>query len=212
MSKQKSSRQARERVAEMRAAELRRERTRRIAGGLVVSAAGAALIGGLVYMVAQQDDDDSGGDRRTTTADGVRSFTGLSQKHVSGKVNYKQTPPVGGDHDKAWQNCGIYTEPVENENAVHSLEHGAVWITYKKDLADAQVQALQSLVRGKPYLLLSPHPDVTDNAVASAWGKQLVVTDVNDPKLTKFISDFAQSPKAPEPGAPCTNGVGEPVG
>jgi hypothetical protein len=45
-------------------------------------------------------------------------------------VDYPQSPPVGGPHNPIWQNCGFYSKPVRDEYAVHSMEHGAVWITY----------------------------------------------------------------------------------
>ncbi|WP_194922430.1 DUF3105 domain-containing protein, partial [Catenulispora rubra] len=57
---------------------------------------------------------------------GVKSFSGLSRNHVTTPVTYPQTPPVGGDHAPVWLNCGVYTAPVANENAVHAMEHGAV--------------------------------------------------------------------------------------
>jgi uncharacterized protein DUF3105 len=148
----------------------------------------------------------------TSEAGGVRSFDGLSRNHVPGTVNYAQVPPVGGDHNDVWLNCGIYNQPVKNENAVHSLEHGAVWITYRPDLAAAQVNTLQELVRGKPFVLLSPYPGIASPIAASAWGKQLTVTDASDARLASFVREFAQSPQAPEPGAPCTNGTGTPIG
>lgn len=208
---QKATRRAREKVAEMQAAERRRNRRNKVIGGAVIGTAGLLLVGGLVFMVQNQEPEAKASAGRTTTpADGVRSFEGLSQTHVSGNVDYSQIPPVGGDHHAAWQNCGIYNDPVRDENAVHSLEHGAVWITYSEDLAEEKVNALRDLVRGKPFMLLSPHEGVQDVMMASAWGKQLAVTDPADPQLLSFISEFAQSPRAPEPGAPCTNGVGSP--
>ncbi|GAA0938598.1 DUF3105 domain-containing protein [Actinocorallia libanotica] len=208
---QKATRRAREKVAAMQAAERRRNRRNKIIGAVVTGAAGVLLVGGLVFVVQNQEEEAKANAGRTTTpADGVRTFNGLSQTHVAGNVDYSQIPPVGGDHHAAWQNCGVYGSPVRDENAVHSLEHGAVWITHPEDLAEEKVNALRDLVRDKPYVLLSPHEDVRDVVMASAWGKQLAVADPADPKLLSFIGDFAQSPRVPEPGAPCTNGVGSP--
>ena len=60
----------------------------------------------------------------------VKSYSNLSRNHTKEPVDYPQTPPVGGPHNPIWQNCGFYSKPVRNEHAVHSMEHGAVWITY----------------------------------------------------------------------------------
>jgi hypothetical protein len=40
--------------------------------------------------------------------------------------------------------------------------------------------------------------------VASAWGKQLRLKSVDDPKLQEFIRAYRKGPQTPEPGAPCT--------
>src|SRR3712207_9592687 len=48
---------------------------------------------------------------------------GPAGQHTEGSVDYPQSPPVGGEHNPIWQNCGLYEEPVRNETAVHSLEH-----------------------------------------------------------------------------------------
>src|SRR5215208_5439695 len=61
----------------------------------------------------------------------VKSYSNLSRDHVRGRINYPQNPPVGGPHNPVWQKCGFYSKPVRNEHAVHSMEHGAVWITYR---------------------------------------------------------------------------------
>ena len=61
---------------------------------------------------------------------------------------------MGGDHWNAWQNCGVYTEPVTHEFAVHSLEHGAVWIAYDDGLPDEQVAVIRELAAGADVALV----------------------------------------------------------
>jgi hypothetical protein len=143
---------------------------------------------------------------------GVVTYSNLSHTHVTGKVNYPQTPPVGGAHNSVWLNCGIYAQPVPNENAVHSMEHGAVWITYQPNLSSAGVETLRSLVRGHNYVVLSPYPGLPSPVVASAWGVQLKVQSARDSRLAQFISKYEQGPQTQEPGAPCNGGTGAPIG
>ena len=142
--------------------------------------------------------------------EGVQSFWVLTQYHTTEPVLYEQIPPVGGDHDPVLQNCGFYEEPVRNENAVHSLEHGAVWITYSPDLPADQVEALRALASGHTHMLVSPYPGLPTPVVASAWGEQLWLEEAYDPRLEQFVSAFEQGPQNPEPGAPCSGGIGEP--
>ncbi len=142
--------------------------------------------------------------------EGVIQYADLGRDHVNDTVSYDQTPPVGGPHNPAWQNCGVYTEPIANENGVHSLEHGAVWITYQPDLPVSDVQALQALTRQSSFRLLSPYPDLPSPIIISAWGYQLHIKQADDPRLRFFIERYEQSPQGPEPGAPCTGGTGQP--
>ena len=146
-----------------------------------------------------------------TATSGALTYPSLSRDHVSGPVTYQQTPPAGGPHASVWQNCGIYTSPGPNENAVHSLQHGAFWITSRPDLAADQVAALQADVTGQPYALLSPSPGLPAPVVATAWGVQLKLQDATDPQLKTFINTYADARKAPEPRGECTGGAGTPA-
>ena len=141
---------------------------------------------------------------------GVQFFAGLTANHTAGSVTYAQTPPVGGDHSAYAQSCGIYDTPVTNENAVHSLEHGAVWITYQPDLPPADVETLRRLVRGHSHLLLSPYEGLPAPVVASGWGVQLQLTGADDARLARFIRQYERGPQTPERGADCT-GAGSPL-
>jgi hypothetical protein len=139
------------------------------------------------------------------------SYEVASANHTLGNVDYSQNPPVGGDHAPEWENCGYYNMPLRNENAVHSMEHGAVWITYRPDLPQDQVDRLKRLGNGRTYVLVSPYPGLPAAVVASAWGRQLQLDSANDPRLEQFVQYFAQGPTTPEKGAPCTGGIGSPV-
>ena len=116
----------------------------------------------------------------------VKSYSNLSRNHTKEPVDYPQTPPVGGPHNPIWQNCGFYSKPVRNEHAVHSMEHGAVWITYSPDLPKDQVEKIKSLTQ-KRYVLASPYPNLPSPVVATAWGKQLRLDSTNDPRLEQFV-------------------------
>lgn len=128
--------------------------------------------------------------------------------HIAGPIVYAESPPLGGQHNVVWQNCGIYDAPIHNEHAVHSMEHGAVWITYRPDLAPDQVQKLKA-VASDDYLLLSPYPGLAHPVVASAWNRQLTFERGDDPGLPAFIARYKNNPETtPEFGASCAGGTG----
>ena len=145
-----------------------------------------------------------------TPIPGVETFEIDSATHTTDPVDYPQEPPAGGPHDPSWQKCAVYDAPVRNENAVHSQEHGAVWITYQPDLPESDRKILADLAEGQLYVLISPYPELEDPIVASAWGAQLRVDDVNDPRLQAFIDSYAGN--GPEPGATCDSGVETTIG
>lgn len=125
-------------------------------------------------------------------------------------VSYPQTPPAGGDHDPVWQNCGFYEEPVSNENVVHSLEHGAVWITYRPDLSGEQIDSVRRLAQRQNYTIASPYPDLPALVVASAWDRRLRLDSAEDARLEQFVRAFRLGSQAPERGEPCQGGTGIP--
>lgn len=190
-------------------------RGRRLRLGLY-AALGTLLVGGLVAAVVSA----TGAPSTTGSASlptGTQVFSEPDHAHVTGAVSYDRVPPAGGPHSAVWLNCGVYTQPVPNENAVHSLEHGAVWITYQPSVPASEVAALRQLVEtsyvgSQRYLILSPYPSLPAPIVASAWGAQLHVPQAPDAKLGEFIRHFAGGGQGGEAGGECTGGTGSPVG
>jgi hypothetical protein len=127
--------------------------------------------------------------------------------HLAGPIGYKENPPVGGAHNVVWQNCGIYDVPIHNEHAVHSLEHGAIWITYRPDLPADQLQSLKAAA-ADDFMLLSPYLGLPGPVVASSWNHQIVLARASDPRLPVFIQRYKNNPDTtPEFGAPCAGGT-----
>ncbi|MEV6589366.1 DUF3105 domain-containing protein [Streptomyces acidicola] len=218
MSAKKSSSAARKaRIEEMRRAERAREtRNRILTIGVSVVIVAGLVVGGTFLIRSQSDDSDAAGDTKAasgkfvTGEDGVKKWEGkLAQTHVTKSVKYPVEPPVGGDHNPAWQNCNgdVYDKAIKNENAVHSLEHGAVWVTYNSAASEDDIKALAEKVKQTPYTLMSPVDGQKDPLMLSAWGHQRTVTSASDPNVGKFFETYVQGEQTPEPGAACTNGL-----
>ncbi len=193
-------------MEELRKTEQARERRMRL---LTLGATAVILVGlaggGWLLVDAAQDKEEA----KAAPISGVKSWSKLTQNHVSKAVTYKMSPPVGGDHNQVWVNCDrqVYTKVVPNENAVHALEHGAVWITYNDKAADADVKTLSERVTNTSYTFMSPYEDQSSPIVLSAWEHQLKVDKASDPRVAKFLDKYVQGEQTPEPGAACTNGM-----
>jgi hypothetical protein len=123
--------------------------------------------------------------------------------HTLRSVDSDETPPTGGLHAPVWQKCGFYDTPVPTERAVHSIEHGAVWITYRPDLPGEQVDALRELAQAEAHVLVTPYPSLAAPVMATVWGYQERLESADLSRLRQFIEDFRNNPLAPERAGPC---------
>lgn len=177
-------------------------------GGVVI----ALIVIGLFYLGYNGQAITNSG------IEGLEIFPDPGQGHVDGDIDYASAVPVGGPHNPVWQLCGIYDEAVRPENTIHSMEHGAVWLTYQPNLSDEEVEYLRNVVRqersdrGEALVILSPEPDIDAPVIATAWRVQLKMDDVFDDRLPEFLDRYQRGPFYPEPGANCTfGGIGEPT-
>ncbi|MGH2534924.1 MAG: DUF3105 domain-containing protein [Thermomicrobiales bacterium] len=169
-------------------------------------AVAVALLVGLGYAIYNYAEDR----RLNVKPDGVQEFSYVGGDHTpqSGTpVEYTESPPVGGAHDSAWQNCRVYDQPIYNWHAVHSLEHGAVWITYQPNLPQEQINELRNKFDGQTFVLVSPYPDLQAPIVATSWNNQLELQSVDDERLDQFVRYFRQGPQTQEPNATCAGGT-----
>lgn len=183
----------------------RKQRRQGRRGALIASVVGVLLLLGIVaggaYYLSKDDDSAAGG------YGVVKSYKSLSRDHITSGFKYDQQPPVGGAHHAAWANCGIYDKEIKPQHAVHSLEHGTVWITYKSSVSKAQVAKLEGKAKKQgEYMLMSPDNKQDAPITLTAWGKQLKVKSAGDAKIDDFIKKYWKGPQTPEPGASCSGG------
>ncbi len=175
------------------------------------SALGLVLVGVLGYAVLNTGSAAPNPLRDADSAiSGVTvAETAPSRDHKPGSLTYDGTPSYGGDHNSVWSTCtgNVYTEPIPEENATHSLEHGAVWVTYRPDLPADEVAALRKQVDGIDYRLMSPFPGLPSAISLQAWGRQLSLDSATDPRLDTFLQKYTSGPQTPERGAACSGGT-----
>lgn len=173
---------------------------------MLLAAATLVVVAGLaaVPMVLAPVGDDPVDDTADPLAD-VVVVGALSNDHTAEDVDYEHEPPLGGPHADRWLQCGVYDRPVREENAVHALEHGTVWVTHQPGLTPDLVAALTAVL--PEDFIISPHPAVGSPLVVTVWGRQLELDGVDDPRLAAFLAEYGDGGTAPEPMASCEGGV-----
>jgi hypothetical protein len=181
-----------------------------IAAAVAVVVFAAAVIG---YAVVKVNESNANRVESPDEIEGLQTFDAYAdpQDHVETPVDYAESPPVGGPHAPPpdWADCTgtVYDVDIRHENAVHSLEHGAVWITYNPDeVQGADVDTLAALVENESGRMLSPYAGLDSPVSIQSWGHQLKVDSVGDLRLEQFADLLTLNNEfTPEPGASCEN-------
>ncbi|WP_175407688.1 DUF3105 domain-containing protein [Streptomyces sp. TRM64462] len=201
----------RARIEQMRKAEQARERRNRIITLSLSAVVVAGLVGFGGYVLnkeSEKKEQQEAAAKAPIKDEKSWDAEKLGRNHVTTAVSYPMKPPVGGDHHQVWMDCdgNVYKEPIPEVNAVHSLEHGAVWVTYNDKAPADDVKKLEEKVGKTPFSMISPVKDQAGAIMLTAWGKQVTVDGADDPRVNQFFTKYVNGPQTPEPGAPCTGG------
>ncbi len=123
---------------------------------------------------------------------GVEQPTNLGRGHIAAgePANYATATPTSGPHAASSARCGIYSQQIPAEFAVHALEHGAVVIWYRHDLEDEVGAALRDIVDDfDERVILSPNANMTEPIVATAWNRLKRYESV-EPEIEEFITTY----------------------
>jgi flagellar basal body-associated protein FliL len=109
--------------------------------------------------------------------------------------NYKTSPPSSGNHVEApyQQADGAYSEPPEQLNAVHSLEHGRLAIEYSPDLpeqAQLELKGLYDTMYGAT--LFFPNDEMVYDVAAVTWTNLLTCREYKGAATLDAIRAFGK--------------------
>jgi len=113
-------------------------------------------------------------------------------------IIYKNSnPPTSGNHWPQPAQWGFYLSPLPDEQLVHNLEHGGIWISYN-DIDEETKSKLGVIASKYPLAVISaPRPENDDKIAVASWGKLLKLDSLDEELIEKFIKSNIN--KAPEP-------------
>ncbi|MDO8470863.1 MAG: DUF3105 domain-containing protein [bacterium] len=126
----------------------------------------ALFIGGTGYGVSRTIFS-----QKPTSSDLSQAIPFEGQTHVSEgtPVEYRSNPPTSGNHWPDPLKDGLYDVQKPDEAAVHSLEHGRIWISYKPSISAPAIQALNELLSGQQAVIFTPREKNDTDIALAAW-------------------------------------------
>jgi hypothetical protein len=169
---------------------------------IIIIIAVALVIIGLGVILAMQDNKN-----RRLIAEEDQTLAAVGQElpdegraHIAvGAAHepYHSNPPTSGPHYAQAADWGIYPDPLPDEQVVHNLEHGGIWISYKDIDADtkAKLEAIAKANSGS--VIMTPRPQNDARIVLASWTRLEKLGSYDEGKILEFIR--ANKNKAPEP-------------
>jgi Protein of unknown function (DUF3105) len=146
---------------------------------VILAAAGVAVVAvvAIALAVGIGGDEPKGDARAALEAAGctlttVEALPGVHSIATPDGTSDKWNtdPPTSGPHYEIPVIWGTYTEPVNQAQLVHNLEHGGVAIQYGDEVPQATIDRLESFVQENPRgTVLAPYPKLGEQIALGAW-------------------------------------------
>lgn len=175
---------------EQRAATLKAKRAKQMREYGAVAVVLILLVLGGYWMIRSQPEPLPVIETPGTT---IENQTGGHIRGNLGHAAYNSNPPTSGPHDATPARCKTYSEKnaPTDEAVVHSLEHGAVWISYKPDAPEDIIEALEGFDSASK-VLIAPRADNDSLVAVAAWNKLLKIDEWTD-ESSAMVNGFIQA-------------------
>ncbi|MDQ7036131.1 MAG: DUF3105 domain-containing protein [Anaerolineae bacterium] len=155
------------------------------------------FIGVIAWVVRQQSplsdvDVDSIADESVVYANLGQEHIGVDDAHAP----YNSNPPTSGPHAGGVR-TDFYTQQLADENLIHNLEHGHIWLSYRDSDDSEAIDLLQSIQsQFLSSVVVTYRPENDTRIAVAAWNRLLALEEVDEDQILAFISRYRD--KAPE--------------
>lgn len=128
----------------------------------------------------------------------VEDFPIEGRDHVPAgtSVDYQTNPPTSGSHLAEAEKWGIFSNEIDDMAAVHSMEHGGIWISYK-DISQEEIVILEEVGKqNSQSTVVSPRSGNDSKIVIASWGKMVKLETAEKALIQKYIDTYKN--QAPE--------------
>lgn len=142
--------------------------------------------------------------------EGTADFQIVGRNHIASGTagsGYNSNPPSSGPHWPSPAKNGIYDQALPDEQLIHNLEHGHVWIAYireteesseategssgPKGISDEDINKLKEIVKGDEWKIVMSPREKNDVSIALvAWGRVLKLDSFDEGKVKDFIRTY----------------------
>src|SRR3989339_2060636 len=109
--------------------------------------------------------------------------------------SYNSNPPTSGWHYAEPASWGMYQTELPDEQVIHNLEHGGIWISYT-GIDDATKTALEKIAKSNSKVIVTPRSKNDAAIVLASWGRLQKLQTLDEQAILAFID--ANSNKSPE--------------
>ncbi len=151
----------------------------------------AVLVVGGIYWVASTSED-------TDNARLGEEISIVSRDHINigdDFGSYNSNPPTSGAHagPAPW---GFNEAEIVDQNAIHNIEHGGIWISYK-DIDEQSLEVLRNIARtNSQSVIISPRAANDSPVAIASWGRLLKTDVIDEEQIKEFIK--GNKNKSPE--------------
>jgi hypothetical protein len=149
------------------------------------------IVYGLVVASIRSTNDDANRPGQAVPIQG-REHIAVGASHAA----YNSNPPTSGPHYEQDASWGVYQTELPDEQLIHNLEHGGIWISYN-GIDDKTKTDLEKIAQSDPKIIVEPRSQDDAPIVLASWGRLQKLQVYDEKTILDFIK--GNIGKAPEP-------------
>jgi len=145
-----------------------------------------AVVSVLLFAIFGSKSGETSGLLGTEYSNEGQEHVDVGQSHAP----YKTNPPLSGPHYTSPASWNFYDKILEDEQVLHNLEHGGIWISYQKELSADEKSQLETLSKKYPDRLVVSFRPKNDSAfVVASWRRMEKLETLDLALMEQFLKN-----------------------